>query len=234
METTLQLNEVSPARAAKVAGSLYVITMATSMIAEIVCFQPLVISGNPAATAQNILAHTTQFRLGIVMMLLTALGVVPLFWGLYIVVRSYNRDLALLAVLFRLTETAVICTALTNHLVSLKYLGKAKYLSAFEPIQLHTLSYLSISTYGSALYMGFVCLGFGSTIFAYLFYKSGYVPKFIGAWGIFASLLIGLSCLANFVFPQLSPFVYPFSMVPMFFYEVGLGLWLWIKGVKTA
>ncbi len=34
------------------------------------------------------------------------------------------------------------------------------------------------------------------------------------------------------IFPELRTLVYPYGMVPMFFYEVGLGFWLLIKGVK--
>jgi len=225
---------ITQSRAATIAGSLYVITMATSMIAEMACVAPLIVRGDVAATAANIIAHQTQFRIGIATMLFTTLAVVPLFWGLYVILKPVNRDLALLAVFWRLTETALISTALLNQLVALKYLAGTEYLKVFQDNQLYALMNVSMSTYGSGLFTGFVPLGLGSTVFAYLFYKSRYVPRLIGAWGIFASLLIGLACFLLIIFPKISPYVYPYSMVPMFFYEVGLGLWLWIKGVKTS
>jgi hypothetical protein len=234
MQTAYPGAGISQAKAATIAGSLYVITMATSMIAEMACISPLIVRGDVAATAANIIAHQTQFRIGIATMLFTTLAVVPLFWGLYVILKPVNRDLALLAVFWRLTETALISTALINHLVALKYLAGNDYLKVFADNQLYALMNVSMSTYGSALFTGFVPLGFGSAIFAWLFYKSAYVPRFIGALGIFASLLLGLSCFLLIIFPKISPIVYPYSMVPMFFYEVGLGLWLWIKGVKTG
>jgi hypothetical protein len=233
MEMVLQAPGLSSAKAATVAGSLYVITMATSMIAEIACFSPLIVRGNVSQTAANIIAHETQFRAGIALMLVTTLAVVPLFWGLYVIVRNVNKDIALLALIFRIAETAFIGAALINQTTVLRYLGKGEYLTVFENAQLYALMNISMNSYGSGLYFGFVSLGAGSTLFAWLFYRSGYVPRIIGGWGIIASLLIGFACLSQLVYPGLSPFVYPYAMVPMFFYEVGLGLWLWIKGVNV-
>ncbi len=34
-----------------------------------------------------------------------------------------------------------------------------------------------------------IFLGLGSTVFNYLFLKSGYIPRILAAWGIFSSLL---------------------------------------------
>jgi hypothetical protein len=46
-----------------------------------------------------------------------------------------------------------------------------------------------------------VLLGLGSAVFAYLLMRSRYVPRFIGAWGVFASLLLALASFAFILFP---------------------------------
>ena len=224
--------EMTQAKAARLAGFLWVFTMVTSMLAELYCFSPLIVSGDVAQTSINIMANETTFRVGIASMLFTSIAVVVLIWAFYILLSPVNKNLALIAVLLRMAETIIICVAPINQLVALKYLGSAKYLKAFEPDQLYALTNISMSTYGSSLYVGFVCLGLGSTVFAYLFYKSGYVPKAFAAWGIFSSLLLGLGSFSIIIFPELRNLVYPYGMVPMFFYEVGLGFWLWIKGAR--
>jgi hypothetical protein len=119
-----------------------------------------------------------------------------------------------------------------QQLVTLKYLSSAAYLKAFEPDQLYALANLSMSTYGSGVYVGFICLGLGSILFAYLFLKSGYVPQAFAWLGIFASALMILGSFVVIIFPDIRSLVYPYGMVPMFLYEVGFGFWLWIKGVK--
>jgi hypothetical protein len=72
----------------------------------------------------------------------------------------------------------------------------------------------------------------GSTVFAYLLLKSRYVPKAIAAWGIFSSLVLAVVTLAIIVFPGLGALELTY-MMPMGLYEVGLGLWLLIKGIQA-
>jgi hypothetical protein len=55
----------------------------------------------------------------------------------------------------------------------------------------------------------------------------------LAAWGIFASLLLTIATLATMVFPILWERVGMAYMMPMGLYEVGLGLWLLIKGIQV-
>ena len=193
METTLQYNGISISRAAKTAGILYVATMATSMIAEVVCFSPLIISGDPASTAQNIMANNLQYRLGVVLMLFTALAAVPLFWGLYVILKDYNRDLALLVVFFRLTETALMCGALLHHITSLRYLWASRNILMLS--RQHNGKHLaicpSIPTDRQFISDSWALVADRPYLLGCFTNRS--ISRFIGARGIFASLLIGLS-----------------------------------------
>ena len=81
--------------------------------------------------------------------------------------------------------------------------------------------------------MGFVFLGLGSTVFAFLLFKSRYVPRVLSGWGIFASLTLAIGSLAVILFPWFSANVSMIYMIPMFFYEVPLGVWFLIKGVQS-
>ena len=223
---------MTQAKAARLAGFLWVLTMATSIFATMYCFSRHVVVGDVTKTAANIIANETTFRVGIATMLLTSLGVIVLIWAFYILLKPVNRELALLAVLFRIGEAIILCMMPIQQLVTLKYLGNANHLKAFEPDQLNALANISMSTYGSGVYVGFICLGLGSIIFAYLFLKSGYVPSAFAWLGIFASVLLTLGSFFLIIFPAIRTIVYPYGMLPMFFYEIGLGFWLWIKGVR--
>jgi hypothetical protein len=78
-----------------------------------------------------------------------------------------------------------------------------------------------------------VFLGLGSSVFSYLWFKSRYVPRAIAAWGILASSLLTLATAAVIVFPELGAAVGLAYMAPMGVYEVGLGLWLVIRGIRA-
>ncbi len=218
--------------AARVAGFFWILTMASSMFATLYGFSRHIVPGDVAKTASNIIANETSFRLGIASMIFTSLGVIILIWAFYILLRPINRELALLAVFFRMSEAIILCVMPIQQLVTLKFLSNADYLKAFEPDQLYALANLSMSTYGSGVYVGFICLGLGSIIFSYLFLKSGYVPRPFGWLGIIASALLFLGSFFVITFPGIRNLVYPYGMIPMFMFEVGLGAWLLIKGVK--
>ena len=125
------------------------------------------------------------FRLSLAGDLITYTSVIVLIWAFYVVVRPVNKNLALLAVLFRLAENAVLCVATVNSLIVLKLLSGAESLKAFDDRQLQSLATLAISAQGFGMSVGFVLLGVGSTVFAYLLLKSRYVPKALAALGIF-------------------------------------------------
>src|SRR5438309_4271371 len=67
----------------------------------------------------------------------------------------------------------------------------------------------------------------------YLWFKSRYIPRALAAWGIFSSLLVAIVTLAITVFPGLAAVVIPVYFVPIFIFEVGLGLWLLAKGIRS-
>lgn len=75
-------------------------------------------------------------------------------------------------------------------------------------------------------FIGAVFLGLGSTAFAYLWLKSRYIARGLAALGIFSSLAMAIGILGMMVFPGLASVVGPAYWMPMFIFEVTLGLWL--------
>lgn len=226
---------ISPAQrtAAKVVGFLYLFQMATAIFGESFVRGRLIVRGDATQTALNIVGAERLFRLSIAGDLVTYTGVIVLIWAFYVLVRPVNRNMALLAVLFRLAETAVLCVATVNSLVVLRLLSGAADLKTFETGQLHSLANLALSAQGLGMMVGFILLGLGSTVFAYLLLKSGYVPKAIAVWGIFSSLVLAIVTWAILLFPNLGKVMGMAYMGPMGVYEVGLGLWLLIKGIRA-
>jgi hypothetical protein len=206
--------------------------MATSIFAEIFVRGPLIVGGDVVKTATNIAASEGLFRLGTVIHLITFASDAAMAVALYVVLRPVNRNVALLAAFWRLADCAILAAIMVNDFAVLRLLSGAEYLKAFDTAQLQALMRLFLTVEVAGFQVGFVMLGLGSTVFSYLWLKSGYIPRGIAVWGIFASMVLAFGTLAIMLFPRLSVVGMSY-MAPMFFYEVGLGLWLLTRGLRV-
>ena len=218
-------------RAARLAGAMYLIQMATGTFTQIYARGSLIARGDPTQTARNIIDSEGLFRIGIASDLATYTAVLIATWALYVLLRPVNRNLALLAVLFRLMELAIHFNATVESLGVLRILSGAEYLKSIEVNQLQSMAQLALSVQGEAVNMGFILLGLGSAVFARLLFESRFIPRLLSGWGMFASLLIGAYALATIVFPKAGA-LQVLPMLPMGIYEVTLGFWLLLRGAK--
>lgn len=217
----------------RLAGLLYLVAMATGLFAEFYVRFPssLVVGGDAAATASNIMAHERLYRIGIANNILTFSIDVVLIWALYVILRPVNRNLALLAVFFRLVETTIACVAIINSYVAMQFISDADHLKAFDSNQIQALSVLH-DTYALTFNVVAIFLGLGSTIFNYLLFKSGYIPKALAIWGIFSSVLLLISQFVIIIFPEIEKTIIPACYGPIALDEIALGFWLLIKGAN--
>jgi hypothetical protein len=110
-----------------------------------------------------------------------------------------------------------------------------QFIEDANPTKLVDVNYVQMlsllhSTYALTFVIVAIFLGLGSTMFNYLFFKSGYIPKILAGWGIFASLLLLASQFAIIVFPGVEKAIIPACYGPIALDEIALGLWLLIKG----
>jgi hypothetical protein len=224
----------SQRKAAIVVGVTYLFAMAASMFTEGYLRPRLIVPDDVVATAQNIMAHRALFRAGIAIELLTFASDVTLISALYVILAPVNRHLALYAAWLRMAAVSVGVMMAAHSFDVLRILSGAEYLRVFEADQLAALARLGIGSHTTQYNVVFVFLGLGSTVFAYLWLKSGYVPKALPVLGGFASILLAAGTLAFLLVPGLQTILFPVYMVPMFFFEVGMGFWLLVKGLRRG
>ncbi|NIT67682.1 MAG: DUF4386 family protein [Gemmatimonadetes bacterium] len=212
---------------------MYLIGMATGIFGESFVRGSLIVAGDATQTAQNIIRSEPLFRISIATDLFAYTSVVVLTWALFVLLRPVNRDLVFLAVLFRIAEVATHFVATLNSLVVLRYLSGGEYLASLDANQLHTLARVAVSAQGAGLNTGFILTGLGSTVFAYLLLKSGYVPKPLAAWGVFSSLLLATYAMSVVVSPAVGKY-WVVAMAPMGVYEITLGFWLLLRGAAIT
>jgi hypothetical protein len=220
-------------RAAKLIGAAYLLAMATSIFGEIAVRGQLIDASDAMATARNIMAHPTLFRAGLIADLCTLMLDLVLIASLYVVLSPVNRYLAQFALQVRVVETALAASLSAYSLSVARTLGGANYLDAFNAEQLAALARLDIGTRGAAHYVVFAFLGLGSAVFAWLWHQSRLVPGVLAWLGVVASLLLMLGSMVILFLPHWGPLVGMTYMIPMFFFEVGLGGWLLIKGLRA-
>ncbi len=222
----------SQRKAARVVGLSYLLALPPAVFAEFYVLGRLVVTNNAVDTARNIMGHERLFRLGTASNLTVFALDIILFTGLYVVLKSVNRNLALLAAFWGLIETAVLVVALLNDFEALRFLSGADYLRVIEPDRLQALARLSVSAHGAGYNVGLVFAGLRSTLFCYLWFRSNLIPKTLAAWGMLASVLMGASAFAFIIFPELAKVVgIGIYGAPIFFFELTMGFWLLLKGL---
>lgn len=193
----------------------------------------MVVAGDAAATANNIMASPLLWRIGIVGDLIMHVCDVPLMLVFYVLLRPVNRNLALLALLFNSIQTAVLVANKLNLLLPLFLLGNADYLKAADSGQLHTLAYLFIRLHGYGFGVGLIFFGFTCLVLGYLIFKSGYLPRVLGVLMQIAGLCYLTNSFTLLLAPAVADLMFPAILLPAFIAELSLCLWLIAKGVNV-
>ena len=230
---TLGTIDASQRKAARVAGFAFLFGMATVVIANYGISFRLIVPGNAAQTAGNILAHETLFRLNIACDLIYVVSVVVLLAALYVIQKPAGRNLALVATFFRLVFALMWGAAALDMLTTLRLLGDASYLRVFEAGQLQALARVQISAGFDAYYAGLPFWGLASTACSWLWLKSRYIPRSLAAFGVIASAWCVLCAFAYLIHPGFANTVgLSWFDEPMVMFEIAVGCWLLFKGLR--
>jgi hypothetical protein len=232
-EMTTSTIDNSQRTAAKVAGWSGLLTFAIVVFGNFVLLNPLTVPGNAAATARNIVAHETQFRITVVCFLTYSLGFVVLLSALYVILRPVNPGLALVGALSRLVFALLWLLSPLNMLSALRLLSNANYLQVFEPDRLQALAKLHLGANFDDYYVGLPFFGLAATICAYLWFKSNYIPRGLALFGIVSSAWCVICAFVFLIFPHFNKIVNDWWFdFPMALFELVLSFWLLFKGLK--
>ncbi len=160
-------------------------------------------------------------------------SVVLLSLALYVILKTVNKNLALLALLLRSGEAIIGCVTVLGGLITLLLLDREDYSRVFGTEQFQALVGLFLDIRTAGLDIVLILVGLGGTVFCYLFFKSKYVPKILAVWGVLTYLsMLGLA-FANILLPN-----HP-AMIEIVIYTLGtlfaviFGLWLVFKGINV-
>ncbi|HEX9786794.1 MAG TPA: DUF4386 domain-containing protein, partial [Candidatus Binatia bacterium] len=156
---TERISKTSPRLKARIAGGLYLIVIVAGIFAEVFVRGALIVPGDAAATASNILASEPLFRLGFAADLVAVAAYIGVTALLYELLKPVSRTLALLGTFFGLAGSAIMAVNMVNHLAPLFFLADAGYLSAFDMDQLQALARVSLRLHGLGYNIAIVFFG---------------------------------------------------------------------------
>jgi hypothetical protein len=221
---------LAPARMARITGGLYLAYILASILATMLGQIGL---GSAEQVYQAIVTNEGSFRLGLVVALTTGFLFLMVAWGLYVLLRPVNRNLALLFLLLNAVGVAIQGASMLSLISALMQGDAASQMQAYSAAQLEGLAYLSINVYKA----GFVTaqLFFATWLFplGYLVYRSGFLPRFLGILLVLDGIAVLIWFLQALLLPDYPAIRYP-GLALSFVAELGLALWLLVKGVKVV
>ena len=143
---------------ARITGAVYLVYFLTAILGEFFA-KGIVVSGDAAATANNILAHEPLYRVGITTGLIATALYIAVTALLYALFKPVNRTLSLLAAFFSLAGCAIQAFGSIFQLAPLTLLGGSQYLSVFKVEQLRAMALMFLDLHTQSVSISLVFFG---------------------------------------------------------------------------
>lgn len=226
------VRQMSPSAYARFAGVLYLIITVAAIFAHMVIPEQFIVTGDVAATAANIAADETTFRLGTVgSELIILLSEIVLAVVLYVLVKPVSKTLSLVAAVSRLAMTIIHGLNLLNYYFVFQLLNGGSVATAFSHDQINALVTLFLDAHSIGFTIGIAFLVPHVLILGYLIVQSGYFPKVLGF--LFIAAGIGYLFDATGLLLVSSYTTTPGAIATVIaLAEIAFPLWLLVKGVN--
>ena len=180
--------ETSPLRLARVTGAFFLLTTLAGIFAQGFVSEKLVVSGDAAATAANILAHPLLFQAGFAIYLIEMVCQVVMTVLFYELLKPAGRRVALVMACLSLTGCVIKAFSRLFYIAPLLVLGGAPYLSVFDARQLPALALILLKLNAQGAGMALVFFGFSTLLQGYLLLRSTFLPRVLGVLAVLGGL----------------------------------------------
>ncbi len=219
-------------KAACIAGAVYLSLVLTGPFSLIYVPNKLIVHGNATATANNILAHETLFRLGIVADLVGAVIFIFVVMALYRLLSSVSTTHASHMVALALVSAAVGFMNVLNNIAALTLFRGADFLAVLEKPQRDAMAMLFLRLHGQGIVINEIFWGLWLLPFGILVMRSGFLPRILGVLLIVNCFAYVVVSLTSLLLPTYASLVNRYAFIPETG-ELWIMLWLLIKGAKV-
>jgi hypothetical protein len=230
--TTQSITEASPLFKARAAGFFWLMTILTGMFAFLIGGR-FVVPGDATATATNIMANETLYRLSVAANLIATACYLTVTLLIYVLLKPVNRNISLLGAFFSLTGCANGGLSCLLFLAPINILGGGQYLSVFSVQQLQALALSFVTLSLQANDIGLVFFGLHVLTVGYLIRRSTFLPRILGALLAVAGVCYLTNSFTNFLSLPFKAYLLPFVAIAGLLGEGSLTVWLLAKGVNV-
>jgi Domain of unknown function (DUF4386) len=224
-----RMAEASPRFKARMAGVCQLLEALTATFGQVIVRDRLVVAGDAAATAANILGHEPLFWLGFASSLIGVAFHIAWAVLMYELLKPVNKSLSLLAAFIILVGCAIQALTSFLYLTPLLILKGGNSFSAFTPEQLQALALMFLKLNAYAFNIDLVFFGLWCVLTGYLIFRSAFLPRILG-------VLLAISGLGflTYLYPPLAyRLFFPYVAVASALGEIPLELWLIVMGVNA-
>ena len=221
----------STKKTARIAGLLYLVNAVTGFFGIVYVPRRLIVAGNAAATANNILASERLFRLGIASELTCAVEFIFLLWVLYRLFAGVSKTHASLMAIWGLAFVPFMCVNVLNEIAALTLLRSPDFLSVLGQPQREGLAMLFLELHRYGYIVGWI-FGPWLLFLGVLVYRSGFLPRVLGVLLIAACFGYLADSLTPLLLPGYEHVVGRITNVFLTLGEPAIILWLLIRGAK--
>lgn len=212
---------------ARVAGFTFLFYIATG-VASMVLMSRASSGEGVAAKLASLAQHAAAVRSSFLLALLGSFSALVLAVTLHALTRGEDPDLALLGLACRVGEGLV--GLFPSRSLALLWLATATGAQAPDAAGAQSLG--AFLLHMGAWNPGALLFALGSTIFSWLFLRGRLIPEALAWLGLVASVLL-LAVLPLQLVGLLAGLIPQLVWLPMLVFEVGLAVWLIVKGVRA-
>jgi hypothetical protein len=207
-------------------GALLLATIVGGVVAQGALSDRLVVAGDAAATARNIVANQNLVRAAFTIFMIEMACQIATTAVMYELLRPVDGSLARMAAAFGYIGSGIKILSRVFFYAPLFVLGGAPYLAAFSPKQLETIAYLLIRINNQGAGTACIFFGVSTMMVGYLMLRATFLPRVLGILG-----LVGGAGWLAFLYPPLASAVFvPIALVALIGCAVTIG-WLLVRGV---
>ena len=212
-------------------GALYLYIIFAGIFAQVFVRSQLIVSGDAASTATNILASELLFRVGFAVELLMLICDIALALIFFIVLKSVSFRIALLAAFLRVAMAAISGVNSLNHMDALLWLNSITGIESLGIGAVQAMAYHSLMVHAFGYHIALVFFGFYCILLGTLIFRSGFLPKVLGSLMGIAGLCYLVNSFGAILAVDAVMNFGPAILLPALVAELSLASWMLIKGI---
>jgi hypothetical protein len=194
----------------------------------------VLVPGNAAATAMNILAHETLFRAGIVAEIFALVVFAVSLLLLYLVFKPASRRGALLFLIVAMMGATIQAIDVLGDITALTFLKGGTGAAALSLVESQAMAYLFVRMHVYIYTVALAFTGFGSLFLAYAATRASFLPRISGYFLAIDGIGYITHSFGTLLAPAMIAHIQPY--VPYMTAILGTGalmIWLIIKGINV-